>query len=181
MYQLSNEADNLCKRIGATNTVSIHECTCNATNTDALAIQELSKGAVRALVLGTGGAARAAIVALQQNEANVFVAGRDVKKTKQLASEFSCNRAVETDSPYDFVINCTPVGMHGGGAPHENPLRTLAPWVELTPDVHVFDTVYKPEETPLLKEATTAGCTVTTGSEMFRIQAIAQQKFWASS
>ena len=61
-----------------------------------------------------------------------------------------------------------------------DPLTTLVPTMRLSTEMTVFDTVYMPEETPLLKRAIEHGCKVITGSEMFRKQAAAQQQFWAT-
>ena len=125
-------------------------------------------GSMSALVLGAGGAAMAIAHGLMQFGVDVHVAGRSVERTKQIADRLKC-RIVDWIARHsvnpDILINCTPVGMH--------------PNVDATPyDRHhlrssmiVFDTVYNPENTLLVKEARGQGCTVVTGVEMFVRQA----------
>lgn len=123
------------------------------------------------LVLGAGGAARAIVYGLKRRGANVVVAGRTSARADQLASQMQC-RAVDwtarhTVSP-DVLINCTPVGMH--------PNLDESPFEKhyLRPAMVVFDTVYNPENTLLVKEARSQSCTVVTGVEMFVRQASLQ-------
>ena len=180
MTRLSTSADEECKQIGATNTITMKEKTAHASNTDEIAIAKLATGCGRVLLLGTGGVARAAIVAFQkQLGTSVSIAGRTPKKVKTLASEFACNIAVNGDSAFDLIINCTPVGMLGGDDPEGNPLEELAPWITLNASMHVFDTVYCPERTPLIASASNLGCNTTTGVEMFKLQAKEQQQIWS--
>ena len=72
----------------------------------------------------------------------------------------------------DLVINCTPVGMH------PNVDETPLPVSQLKRDMVVFDTVYNPEQTLLLKEAREAGCSVISGVDMFVGQAALQYKLF---
>jgi 3-dehydroquinate dehydratase/shikimate dehydrogenase len=123
------------------------------------------------LVLGAGGAARAIVYGLKRRGANVVVAGRTSSRADQLASQMQC-RAVDwmarhTVSP-DVLINCTPVGMHPNL--DESPFEKH----HLRPAMVVFDTVYNPENTLLVKEARSQSCTVITGVEMFVRQASLQ-------
>ena len=176
--KLATTIDATCKRAGATNTITVEVDNVFAANTDVIALAELVQKSNDALVLGTGGVARAAIVALQQEGAKVSIVGRNVKKTKELAKEFSCSVVQDGDVSFDTIINCTPVGMQSGNDPNGNPLTQLAPLVSLGQGVHVIDTVYVPEKTPLLLNAIECGCRTSTGSEMFRLQATAQQQIW---
>jgi 3-dehydroquinate dehydratase/shikimate dehydrogenase len=70
--------------------------------------------------------------------------------------------------PCDIVINCTPVGMHPNV--DESPLHPSF----LKPGLTIFDTVYTPENTLLVREARTRGCHVITGVDMFVRQAARQ-------
>jgi 3-dehydroquinate dehydratase / shikimate dehydrogenase len=128
-----------------------------------------------ALVLGAGGVARAMAFALQREGALVTITNRTVERAKGLANEVGC-RHVEWTGRHsvlcDMVINCTSVGMH----PHvdESPLHHSF----LKPGLVVFDTVYTPEQTLLIKEARDRGCHAITGVEMFIRQAALQfEKF----
>ena len=72
----------------------------------------------------------------------------------------------------DIVINCSPVGM----APNSN--DTPFPARLMKPGMVIFDSVYNPMETRLLKEAQTAGCTTISGVELFVNQAAGQFELW---
>jgi 3-dehydroquinate dehydratase/shikimate dehydrogenase len=123
------------------------------------------------LVLGAGGIARAVAHALYRENALVTIANRTADRAITLAQEIGC-RHVEWTARHsvlcDMVVNCTSVGMH----PHvdESPLHHSF----LRPGLLVFDTVYTPEQTLLIKEARERGCHVITGVELFIRQAALQ-------
>jgi 3-dehydroquinate dehydratase / shikimate dehydrogenase len=123
------------------------------------------------LVLGAGGAARAIVYGLKRRGANVIVAGRTSARAEQLATQMQC-RAVDWSARHsvspDVLINCTPVGMHPNL--DESPFEKH----HLRPAMVVFDTVYNPENTLLVKDARSQSCTVVTGVEMFVRQASLQ-------
>jgi 3-dehydroquinate dehydratase/shikimate dehydrogenase len=123
------------------------------------------------LVLGAGGAARAIAHALQREGALLTIANRTAERAQGLAHEVGC-RHVEWNARHsvlcDVVINCTSVGMHPNV--DETPLHPSF----LKPGLIVFDTVYVPEQTLLIKEARDRGCHIVTGSELFVRQAAHQ-------
>ncbi len=131
----------------------------------------------RALVLGAGSVARAVIFGLRQLNVEVIIANRTFARAQELALATDC-RAVEWESRYavktDMLINCTPVGMHpnvdempyAGGQLRRN-------WI-------VFDAVYYPEQTMLVKEARLKGCKVVTGVDLFVRQAAMQFKVFTN-
>jgi 3-dehydroquinate dehydratase/shikimate dehydrogenase len=124
-----------------------------------------------ALVLGAGGAAKAIAYGLKRMGANVVIAGRTAQRAQQLAEALDC-RTVDWNNRYafqpDLIVNCTPVGMH--------PNVDATPYDKhhLRPSMIVFDTVYNPENTLLIKDARSQSCTVVTGVEMFVRQAALQ-------
>jgi 3-dehydroquinate dehydratase/shikimate dehydrogenase len=124
-----------------------------------------------ALVLGAGGVARAAAHALHREGALVTVTNRTPERGQALASEIGC-RFVDWNSRHtvlcDIVVNCTSVGMHPNL--DESPLHPSY----FKPGLVVFDTVYTPEQTLLIKEARERGCHVITGVELFVRQAARQ-------
>jgi 3-dehydroquinate dehydratase/shikimate dehydrogenase len=128
------------------------------------------------LVLGAGGAARALAYGVRSNKAEVIISGRTPRRAQQLAESLQC-KWVDWNNRYgvtpDVIINCTPVGMHPNV--DETPYDRL----HLRPYMVVFDTVYNPESTLLIKEARLQGCTVMTGVEMFIRQAALQFKLFA--
>jgi 3-dehydroquinate dehydratase/shikimate dehydrogenase len=123
------------------------------------------------LVLGAGGIARAVAHALHRDGALVTVSNRTGERAQKLAEEIGC-RHVDWHGRHsvlcDVVINCTSVGMQP--AVDEAPLHPSF----LKPGLVVFDTVYTPETTLLVKEARTRGCHVITGVELFVRQAALQ-------
>ena len=177
--QLATTCDEVSTKVGATNTLSITATTIDASNTDVSALASLARDASRVLIFGGGGVARAAIVAMQEHGAEVFVATRRQEQSAALAKEFGCQIATDSLVDVDTIVNCTPIGMEGGNEPEGDSLTQLAPWIELQNSMRVIDTVYKPKDTPLLLRAKSAGCDIVYGEEMFRFQAIAQQKIWS--
>lgn len=123
------------------------------------------------LILGAGGVARAAAHACKREGAVVTITNRTAARAQDLAEEVGC-KSVEWGARHqtlsDVVVNCTSVGMHPNI--DESPLH--ASYLKQT---HiVFETVYTPEQTLLVKEARTRGCAVITGVELFVRQAALQ-------
>lgn len=129
----------------------------------------------RVLVLGAGGVARPIIYGLRSRGALVTVASRTKERSDKLAKSFDC-KAIEWESRLraqcDVVVNCTPIGMHPNV--DESPLTKTF----LKPSMLVFDTVYNPESTLLIKEARERNCHVATGVDMFEKQAELQFKLF---
>jgi 3-dehydroquinate dehydratase/shikimate dehydrogenase len=129
----------------------------------------------QALVLGAGGAARAIVVGLARRKAEVTICSRTPERAEQLAA-FCRGKWVGWGQRHnvtcDLLINCTPVGMH------PNLDETPFELKYLKPEMVVFDTVYNPERTLLLKQAQEAGCRVITGVDMFVGQAALQFKLF---
>jgi len=127
----------------------------------------------KCLVLGAGGAARAIAGGLVEAGAVVTVSGRTRPRANALAVELGCqetgweNRGAQFA---DVLINCTPVGMHP--RVDESPFQPQ--W--LGEKTLVFDTVYNPENTLLIKQARERGCPTVSGIEMFVRQAALQYK-----
>ncbi len=125
----------------------------------------------RVLILGAGGVARAIALGLLQAGCVVTLTNRTRKRGEELATFLKCqhitweNRGAEF---YDILVNCTPIGMH--------PNVDASPFQEnwLREGALVFDTIYTPENTLLLKQARERGAHVVSGLEMFVRQAAAQ-------
>jgi 3-dehydroquinate dehydratase/shikimate dehydrogenase len=130
-------------------------------------------GAAHALVLGTGGAARAVIGALRELNTPVTVAGRDLAKARALATQLGCESIAWDAIPsgeFDVLVNCTPVGSEGAATGGELPI----PEGWLGDDWLVLDAVYWPIRTPLLLAVKARGGTPVPGAEWFVRQAAAQ-------
>ncbi len=158
--------------IGAVNTVVQCGGRIIGSNTDWLGIRRPLEGTLpgEAVVFGAGGAAYAAIYALQSLGCGVTVLNRTPSRAREAARRFDCASGVPGDykaDAFDIIINATSVGM-GGAAP---PLLLRERMHE---GQTVFDLVYTPPETPLIREARAAGCTCIPGTELFVHQACAQ-------
>ncbi len=127
------------------------------------------------LILGAGGAAKAIAFGLQNAGARVTVTARDYRKSGELATYIGC-KSIDWPARQNFkcevLINCTPVGMHPNM--DESPMERE--WL----DKHtvIFDCIYNPEQTLLVKHARQAGCNVITGLDMFVRQAAKQFKLF---
>jgi len=125
----------------------------------------------RVLVLGAGGVARPIVYGMRHRGALVTIASRTKRRAERLAETFDC-KAIDWEARgralCDILINCTPVGMHPNV--DESPVGKTF----LKPSLLVFDTVYNPESTLLIKEARGRNCQVITGVEMFVRQAMLQ-------
>ena len=123
-----------------------------------------------ALVLGAGGVARADGLRLHNEGVTVTIANRTLERAQKLAEEVGC-KCVDWGARHnvacDILINCTSVGMHPNLDESPGTPRFLKP------GMIVFDTVYTPESTMLIKEAR-RGCDVITGVELFVRQAALQ-------
>jgi 3-dehydroquinate dehydratase/shikimate dehydrogenase len=125
----------------------------------------------RVLVLGAGGVARPIVFGLKKRGASTIIASRTLARAERLAHAFEA-KAVDWEArhraPCEIIINCTPIGMHPNV--DESPIHKTF----LKPSMLVFDTVYNPETTLLIKEARNRNGVVITGVEMFVRQAMLQ-------
>jgi 3-dehydroquinate dehydratase/shikimate dehydrogenase len=174
------------RRIGAVNTIARREDgQLTGTNTDAPAIVEplaralqaegLPVQGTRVLVLGAGGAARAAVVALAEAGADVWIANRTEARAAALAAE--CGARVADEAAMGralVVVNATPAGMAGFEAAAAVDLERLDPQRVRV----VFEMVYRPAETALIRWARGHGIRVIDGLTMFAGQAAGQWAFW---
>jgi 3-dehydroquinate dehydratase / shikimate dehydrogenase len=127
------------------------------------------------LVLGTGGVGRAIAHALRHEGVALTVANRTHERAEKLAEEIGCKQidwAARHNIVCDTLINCTSVGMHPNL--DESPIHSSF----LKTGLMVFDTIYTPETTLLVREARGRGCHVLTGVDMFVRQAGLQFKLF---
>ncbi|WP_319580462.1 shikimate kinase [uncultured Methanospirillum sp.] len=129
-----------------------------------------------AVILGAGGAAASAVYAASMRGFTPVILNRTVERALEMGKHFG----VETGAISDFVkyhpdlvINATSVGMKSHRSASN---MTPVPVSSLTPDMYVFDLVYTPAETPLLRGALEKGCSIIPGTEMFIHQLIEQFK-----
>lgn len=167
--------------VGAVNTLVWDKGRLKGTNTDVtgclIPLQNLPTVPRTGLVLGAGGAARAAVAALNELGVKwVGVSNRNREKAEALAMEFGIH-VVDWNarhiSPPEVLVNATPLGMTGRFE-GENPW----PMNAMPSDMVVFDLVYNPLKTPLLQVAEISGCPTISGLEMFLHQGLKQFRLW---
>ena len=166
-------------KIGACNTVVRgQEGKLFGFNTDVAGVlrpleQRLTIEGTKVLVLGAGGAARAAVFGLKERGAEVWILNRTTVKAQKLARQAKARTIKRADlrkTAFDVIVNATPVGM---GSTRDCPLKED----EIQAKV-VFDMVYDPIETRLLQVARAKGIAVIPGVEMFVHQAARQFEIW---
>lgn len=196
MLEHMSEVESVAQGIGAINTVAINGMEAAGYNTDYRAAMDCLTEALQTqstlrnvsetfaddlfrgrgvLLLGAGGVARAIGYGLRQRGAVIAVTSRTPDRAQDLANDLG-GRALPWRSRYDIkpgiLINCTPVGMH----PDVD--RTPYDKEKMNEDMIVFDTIYNPEQTLLVKDAKDVGCFVVNGLDMFVRQAAYQYKLF---
>jgi 3-dehydroquinate dehydratase/shikimate dehydrogenase len=174
-----DNTDSHTTKIGACNTVvRAQDGKLYGFNTDAAGVvrpleQRITLEKAKILVLGAGGAARAAVFGLKERGAEVYILNRSVGPAKKLAHRAHARvikRADLKKLAFDVIINATPVGM---GNTRESPLNESEIKAR-----YVFDMIYDPPETRLMKLAKAQGAQVIPGIEMFVHQAARQFEIW---
>ena len=173
-----DNTDPATSKIGACNTVVRSDGKLYGFNTDTSGVvrpleQRMTLQDARILVLGAGGAARAAVFGLKDRGAQLFIMNRSLPAAQKLARQAKARTIKRADLKrldFDVIINATPVGM---GNTRESPLNA-----DEIKAQYVFDMVYDPAETKLLRLAKERGVQVIAGSEMFVHQAARQFEIW---
>jgi len=132
----------------------------------------------RVAIVGAGGAARAAAFALVRSGARVTVLARRAEQAAEVAAATRCDAApldAFASLEWDVLVHATPVGS--GAVPDATPV----PAESLRRGAVVFDMVYEPRETPLLRAARSRGCVTIDGVEMLVAQAVGQFEAWTGA
>jgi shikimate dehydrogenase len=193
---LLDELSLTAQAIGAVNTISMQNGKLIGDNTDAPGFLADLKHFIRiwkskienrksVLVLGAGGSARAVIYALVSDGWEITIAARRLEQAKALVTQFpksdSRLSGIEYQTPtlhsllptLSLIVNTTPVGM--------SPSVDSSPWpakLPFLPNAAVYDLVYNPRETKLVKDARAAGLPATTGLGMLIEQAVLSFEIW---
>ena len=176
-----NQIDPAAERIDAVNTVVPEGNEWIGYNTDCSgALQALEPyGPIQnknVLIIGAGGTAKAIGQGVADEGAHLTLTyNRNREKAQKLADQLKGKLISIRDvdqANVDIVINCSPVGMAPNISDTPFPARLLKPGMV------VFDSVYNPMETRLLKEAQAAGCATISGVELFVHQAAGQFELW---
>lgn len=178
-----DEIADAAQQIGAVNTVFWRAGKLVGDNTDWCGAISAIESAIdiagkSVVVLGGGGSARAVCFGLRQRRAGeMIVLGRDVSKltffAKQFGAEVDTLEHLVVHEP-DILINTTPLGMQGARV-EESPVPMG--WFQYRHPV-VFDIVYTPRETVLLRDARGVGCRTVEGIHMLVGQGVAQLRIW---
>jgi shikimate dehydrogenase len=182
---LLDELSETATAIGAVNTIYLRNGRLIGDNTDAAGFWEdvsskletrysIFENRKSALVLGAGGSARAVVFALQAHGWNVSVAARRIEQAQALVTEFGLQAAYDIDPPisnFDLLVNTTPLGM--------TPDTATCAWEgDFPPKAFVYDLIYNPPETLLIKRARAAGLQASNGLGMLIEQAALAFELW---
>jgi shikimate dehydrogenase len=188
-----DELDPLVREIGALNTVKNENGKLIGRNTDALGAKKALDDAKfdlrrkSVIVLGAGGASRAICYAIKEEIEELMIINRTYSKAKELAMELEKNSELNIktfdlrDSSIvnliqsaDILINTTPIGMFPDVG------KSPVPKQALIEHLNVFDVIYNPLETQLLKDAADKGCKTLGGIDMLINQGALAFEWWTS-
>jgi 3-dehydroquinate dehydratase/shikimate dehydrogenase len=182
LFDRVDEGDAVARRIGAINTIRVSDGRWLGGNTDAsgflapLKDRGVALDGARVSILGAGGAARAVAIALASSGATISVHARTRSRAEEVAMMVSGRVGAwpAERGSWDVLINCTSVGMRPNL--DESPVATEALTGRL-----VYDLVYNPPTTRLLREAIQAGLQTIGGLDMLVAQAHEQFHWWTDS
>lgn len=187
---LLDELTSTAKAIGAVNVIYVQENKLIGDNTDApgfmsdlkkfIGTRRLNDGK-SALILGAGGSTRSVVYALQNDGWKVIIAARRIEQAQQLASSFSNYELRITDftfssielSNISLIVNTTPVGMTPNIDQSPLPENTALPR-----DLMIYDLIYNPRETKLVRDARSQGLHASNGLGMLIEQAALGFTIW---
>jgi len=173
-----HKKDPVVEQTGACNCIDIKQGILTGYNTDVIGFEvslseKLTDRDKRALILGTGGSARAVAWVLQKMGIEFLRVSR--KKTdlpQQISYKDLDEKIMQT---HTLVVNSTPLGMF----PNTEACPEI-PYEFIGPEHYLFDLVYNPEKTVFLKKGESAGSRIKNGSDMLSIQAEASWTIWNS-
>lgn len=161
------------ERIGAVNTVINDGGKLKGDNTDIVGIEyallDIPLRDRKALIMGSGGAARAAAYTLDSLGCELYISGRNRQTVGGISEEFGAEIHAGSAEGFDLIVNCTPIGLVEGKYP--------ADISSLSKDQTVFDMVYG-RDTPLTSAAASKGCRIVDGKEMLIGQGAASFRMW---
>ncbi len=181
LFNRMDDLDPVAQQVGAVNTIRVAEGRWVGANTDVRAFLEplrrrVALRGLRASLLGAGGAARAVAIALAPTGCSLRVHARSRAKAEEVASIASAAVGPWPPEPgsWDLLVNATPVGTY----PHVD--ETPVPKERLT-GRYVYDLVYNPPASRLLRDAAERGCDTIGGLEMLVAQAAEQYRWWTGA
>lgn len=188
-----DDIDPIAQKIGAVNAIKNDNGNLSGRNTDAEAAKNAlinagyTTSGKNLLILGAGGAARALTYILAEDINKIIIANRTEKRAIKLAKELKKNFSIkvegkrnsisvlkEESKKADILINTTPIGMYP--SVEKSPI----PAEFLHKDLIVYDIVYNPLETKLMKDATKIGCNTIGGLDMLVNQGALAFEWWTN-
>lgn len=172
-----DDVDPVAKKIGAVNVIRLRDGKRTGYNTDFMAFYEtLTKWlpkdkTFKALILGTGGSAKAVQEALKKANIEFQLVSREKRKDTLTYEEINKDTAIITES--HLIINTTPLGMH----PNTDSMPPLD-YEHLTKNHYVYDLIYNPARTQFLQKSEIRGATIKNGLEMLHVQAEKSWDIW---
>ncbi|WP_196886670.1 shikimate dehydrogenase family protein [Aureivirga sp. CE67] len=165
--------DEVSKEIGAVNTIKVKDGKLFGFNTDAYgfenSIKPLIKNQKKALILGTGGASKAVVFALNKMGISHKFVSRNKSENNFIYEEIDQKIMEE----FEIIINCTPIGTFPNIEEKPN-----LPYKYLTENHLLYDLVYNPEETAFLKEGKSKNSIIKNGHDMLILQAEKSWEIW---
>ena len=185
LFDRVHVVDDVTRAVGALNTLRIDADRWSARNTDVAGFlqplhdRHVTLAGKRTASLGAGGSARAVAAGLSARGALVSVHARDARKAQGVATLASGTVGPFPPEPgsWDVLVNCTPVGMH----PHNDQSPLPSSTVSSVSHGVVYDLIYNPPATQLLRDAAAAGCDTIGGLDMLIGQAQEQFEWWTGS
>jgi shikimate dehydrogenase len=173
-----NSLDDTAKAVGAVNTIAIRDGNLTGYNTDVIGFSQSLKPLLhphheRALILGTGGAAKAVAYVLKGLGIQYYFVSREKKNLPNCLTYTELNAAVF--NACKLIVNTTPVGMY----PNIDDAPAL-PYEFFTPQHLAYDLIYNPTKTEFMKRAALQGAHTVNGLNMLYSQAEAAWKIWSA-
>ena len=196
-FNICEEISPIAKKVKAINTLKINDNGAwQGTNTDIEGfidpIKDLDLSGKISTILGSGGAARSAVQGLiDLNLAKIQVISRNESSLKNFINDFKGFKSVKGYHPYDsqikdlmnnsdLIINTTPIGMKNFNANYDELPFGKDFWKSLNSKTIVYDLIYNPRVTKLLKLSEKKGCQIIDGSEMLIAQGAKSLSYWTN-
>lgn len=180
IFSYLDEVDSIAKEIHSVNCVKIVNHRLVGFNTDWIGFKQSLENQVnistiqKAIILGTGGAAKAVGYALSCLGIEFKYVSREKNNNSNLFLSYEELNALDFDS-FELIVNATPCGMFS------HPEIAAIDTEKITRQHTVFDLIYNPPQTPLLHQSLKQGARIINGLEMLHLQAEYSWKIWRES